>query len=87
MLVHVIALELAILPSCSYMLLIWKFAVLRPLTWVRSGQAGGVRQVADYVSKLRRVGKGLGFYEFDKEIGAVADKMGGGDPILPGTTT
>eukprot|EP00884_Botryococcus_braunii_P005658 jgi/Botrbrau1/15093/Bobra.0255s0006.1 len=49
-------------------------------------QAGGVRQVADYVSKLRRVGKGLGVYEFDKEIGEVADKMGGGDPVLPGTT-
>lgn len=47
------------------------------------GQAGGVRQVADYVSKLRRVGKGLGVYEFDKEIGDVADKMGGGDPALP----
>jgi hypothetical protein len=48
-------------------------------------QAAGVRQVADYVSKLRRVGKGLGMYEFDKELAVVAAGMGGGAPILPGT--
>ena len=28
-------------------------------------QVNGVKEVADYVSKLRRVGKGLGVYQFD----------------------
>lgn len=31
-------------------------------------QATGVKQVADYVSQLRRVGRGLGVYQFDKDI-------------------
>lgn len=29
-------------------------------------------QVAEFVSQLRRVGKGLGVYEFDKQLAAVA---------------
>jgi ferritin heavy chain len=28
-----------------------------------------VKQVAEYVSQLRRVGKGLGVFEFDKKLG------------------
>jgi ferritin heavy chain len=29
-----------------------------------------VKKTAEYVSQLRRVGKGLGVYQFDKEMGA-----------------
>ena len=34
----------------------------------RSGalQVGGVKEISDYVTKLRRVGKGLGVYQFDQ---------------------
>lgn len=28
-------------------------------------QVNGVKEAADYVAKLRRVGKGLGVYQFD----------------------
>ena len=38
-------------------------------------QAKGVKEVAEYVAKLRRVGKGLGVYEFDKDIVARANSM------------
>ena len=31
-------------------------------------QAAGVKEVADYVSQLRRVGKGHGVYHWDKDI-------------------
>jgi ferritin heavy chain len=31
-------------------------------------QAKSVKQVAEYVSQLRRVGKGLGVYEFDRKL-------------------
>lgn len=41
-------------------------------------QVGGVKEHADMVAKLRRVGKGLGVYQFDKELQA---KVGSaGDP-------
>lgn len=33
---------------------------------VSAAQAGGVKEIADYVAQLRRVGRGLGVYEFDK---------------------
>lgn len=33
-------------------------------------QVGGVKEHADFVAKLRRVGKGLGVYQFDAELGA-----------------
>lgn len=33
-----------------------------------------LRQVAEYVSQLRRVGKGLGVYEFDKKLAAVVEE-------------
>ncbi len=33
-------------------------------------QVEAVKQTAEYVSQLRRVGKGLGVYQFDKELGA-----------------
>ena len=39
-------------------------------------QASGVKQVSDYVAQLRRIGKGYGVYEFDKDIGQVAASMG-----------
>ena len=29
-------------------------------------QVNGVKEVSDYVAKLRRVGKGLGVYQFDQ---------------------
>lgn len=31
-------------------------------------QVDAVKQVSEYVSQLRRVGKGLGVYQFDKEL-------------------
>lgn len=31
-------------------------------------QVNAVKQVSEYVSQLRRVGKGLGVYQFDKEL-------------------
>ncbi len=31
-------------------------------------QAEGVKEVSDYVAQLRRVGKGLGVYEFDAKM-------------------
>ena len=31
-------------------------------------QSRSVKEVAEYVSQLRRVGKGLGVYEFDKQL-------------------
>lgn len=33
-------------------------------------QVQSVKQVAEYVSQLRRVGKGLGVWEFDRKLGA-----------------
>ena len=33
-------------------------------------QVESVKKVAEFVSQLRRVGKGLGVYQFDKELGA-----------------
>ena len=38
-------------------------------------QAGGVKEVADYVSQLRRVGKGHGVYHWDKDIMERASAM------------
>ncbi|GBF95523.1 chloroplast precursor [Raphidocelis subcapitata] len=35
-------------------------------------QVKSVKQVAEFVSQLRRVGKGLGVYEFDKKLGDLA---------------
>ena len=38
-------------------------------------QVNGVKEVSDYVTKLRRVGKGLGVFQFDQEIAARAPSM------------
>ena len=46
------------------------------LTHMLVVQASGVKQVSDYVAQLRRIGKGYGVYEFDKDIGQVAASMG-----------
>ena len=35
-------------------------------------QVDSVKQVSEYVAQLRRVGKGLGVYEFDKMLAAAA---------------
>jgi ferritin heavy chain len=35
-----------------------------------SEQVEAVKATAEYVSQLRRVGKGLGVYQFDKELAA-----------------
>ncbi len=35
-------------------------------------QVKSVKQVAEYVAQLRRVGKGLGVYEFDKYLANAA---------------
>ncbi len=39
-------------------------------------QAQGVKEVSDYVAQLRRVGKGLGVWEFDKIMAERATTMG-----------
>lgn len=36
-------------------------------------QAKSVKEVAEYVSQLRRVGQGLGVYEFDKYLGGLVE--------------
>jgi ferritin heavy chain len=36
-------------------------------------QVKSVKQVAEYVSQLRRVGKGLGVWEFDRKLKADVD--------------
>ncbi|CAL8471238.1 g10780 [Coccomyxa elongata] len=41
-----------------------------------SEQAQGVKEVSDYVAQLRRVGKGLGVWEFDKIMAERATTMG-----------
>ena len=33
-------------------------------------QVDSVKQAAEHVAQLRRVGQGLGVYEFDKKLGA-----------------
>lgn len=35
-----------------------------------SDQAESVKKTADYVAQLRRVGKGLGVFQWDKELAA-----------------
>ena len=35
-------------------------------------QAKSVKQAAEFVSQLRRVGRGLGVYEFDRKLGGLA---------------
>ena len=42
----------------------WSFC-LRLTVSLSVLKVSGVKEVADYVSKLRRVGKGLGVYQFD----------------------
>jgi len=43
-----------------------------PDTKHQNAQVKSVKQVAEFVSQLRRVGKGLGVYEVDKKLGALA---------------
>ena len=38
-------------------------------------QADSVKEIADFVAQLRRVGKGLGVYEFDKMLAGKAAEM------------
>jgi len=40
-----------------------------------SDQADSVKEIADFVAQLRRVGKGLGVYEFDKLLAVKAAEM------------
>lgn len=50
-------------------------------------QAGGVKEISEYVAQLRRVGKGLGVYEFDKFLAGKAVSMGSVDAttgVTPG---
>ncbi len=35
-------------------------------------QVASVKQAAEFVSQLRRVGKGLGVYEFDRKLAGLA---------------
>ena len=35
-----------------------------------SDQANSVKECAEYVSQLRRVGSGLGVFQFDQQLGA-----------------
>ena len=37
-------------------------------------QARDIKRVSDYVSQLRRVGKGLGVFEFDKYLTEVQEE-------------
>ena len=41
-------------------------------THTNNRQVQSVKQVAEFVSQLRRVGKGLGVYEFDRKLGEIA---------------
>ena len=38
-------------------------------------QADAVKEISDFVAQLRRVGKGLGVYEFDKFLAGKATEM------------
>ena len=38
-------------------------------------QADAVKEISDFVAKLRRVGKGLGVYEFDQLLATKAQEM------------
>ena len=38
-------------------------------------QADAVKEISDFVAKLRRVGKGLGVYEFDQFLATKAQEM------------
>ncbi len=38
-------------------------------------QADAVKEISDFVAQLRRVGKGLGVYEFDKFLAGKAAEM------------
>lgn len=43
-------------------------------------QADAVKEISDFVARLRRVGKGLGVYEFDKFLAEKAAEMYAGIP-------
>ena len=50
-------------------------------------QATGVKEISEFVAQLRRVGKGLGVYEFDKFLAGKAVSMGAVDAntgVTPG---
>lgn len=38
-------------------------------------QADAVKEISDFVAQLRRVGKGLGVYEFDQKLMTKAQEM------------
>ena len=44
-------------------------------------QATGVKEISEFVAQLRRVGKGLGVYEFDKFLAQKAVDMGSVDAM------
>lgn len=56
--------------------IIGNVATCNPAYIASPAQAQGVKEVSDYVAQLRRVGKGLGVWEFDKIMAERATTMG-----------